>query len=155
MDTSNKMTESEAGVSNIARPRPLRPETTTTNNVLRDLRQDLNVLAQHFVAFRRETQDKFKTLSQTSNNFEKNTQEVFEEMGNEITESKEKQFSDLVSKIIEEDNEASRKKLFEDIERAIDKSTSKQKSSYQWVINIVLILGLGLLSSFVLILLKG
>lgn len=117
-----------------------------TKKQFAELRQDMNVLAQHLKSLRTETQEKFDVLSKTSNNFEKNALSTFEAFKEGLDGKDAAAFAKVVERVIKEDNVASRKQLFEDIERFFDgqikKSSSKTSfSKIQWTINIILFLG--------------
>lgn len=112
---------------------------------LRELRQDINIVAQHIVAIRNEMKDKIKVVSDTADDFEQVTKAVLESVIQKISDGELDTFSEALGQIIKEDDENNRKKLFEDIERAIINQTPKAKSSsislMQWLINLSLIGG--------------
>lgn len=112
---------------------------------LRELRQDINIVAQHIVAIRNEMKDKIKVVSDTADDFEQVTKAVLESVIQKISDGELDTFSEALGQIIKEDDENNRKKLFEDIERAIINQAPKAKSSsislMQWLINLSLIGG--------------
>ena len=113
---------------------------------LKELRQDVNIVAQHIVAIRNEMKDKMQVMSDTSDTFELATKNVLEKVIQKISDGELDTFSEALGQIIKEDDETNRKKLFEDIERAIIAQTPKAKSSsispMQWLINLLLIGGI-------------
>lgn len=112
----------------------------------RNLRQDINIVAQHIVVIRKEMQEKATNLSNTADSFEQATHEVLEAVLEKINEGELDVFSSALSQIVKEDSEAQRKKLFEDIERAILAQQPKAKSNSisltQWLINALLLAGI-------------
>ena len=117
----------------------------TVKKDLRELRQDINIVAQHIVAIRNEMKDKIRVVADTADDFEQVTKAVLESVIQKISDGELDTFSEALGQIIKEDDENNRKKLFEDIERAIINQTPKAKSSsislMQWLINLSLIGG--------------
>lgn len=110
---------------------------------LRELRQDINIVAQHIVAIRKEMSDKMQTMSDTANVFEEATRNVFNSVIQKISDGELDTFSEALNQIIKDDNETNRKQLYEDIERIIITQSSKQSqlktSLMQKFINVLLI----------------
>lgn len=113
---------------------------------LKELRQDINIVAQHIVAIRNEMGEKLQSISETSDVFEEATKTVFESIIKKISDGELDTFSEALNQLIKDDSESNRKKLFEDIERAIIAHTPKKQSSsislMQWFINILLVGGI-------------
>ena len=139
-----KMPSSRAGVTNMGRM----GSDIETRRELKELRQDCNILAQHLNAIRKETQEKFLTLSNTSNSFENSTQEVLGIIQEKLNAGEIDMYSQSLAQIIKEDSAASRKQLFEDIERAIAMqpkiSNNNSSSMIHWIIDIFLFMGIAI-----------
>lgn len=113
---------------------------------LEDLRQDCNILAQHLNATRKDIQEKISTLVSTSNKTEAVTSEVLEEITQRLEKGEVDIYSQTLSQVIREDNIASRKQLFEEIERIIinqEKSSGSSGSSIiHWIVDAILFIGI-------------
>lgn len=76
---------------------------------LRELRQDINIVAQHIVAIRNEMKDKIKVVSDTADDFEQVTKAVLESVIQKISDGELDTFSEALGQIIKEDDENNRK----------------------------------------------
>lgn len=125
--------------------------------LLRDLRQDTIILAQHIKAIRQEMQHKIEVLSETSEKFEEATKKLFEEIMKKIGKDENDKFSEALAFIINKDNTASRKQLFEDIERFMDDNSCKNAKNQKliiWILSFGILFNLVLTLSF-FVFLKG
>ncbi|TEY00728.1 hypothetical protein [Campylobacter sp. US33a] len=119
-------------------------EINRLKKLILDLRRDNNVLSQHLLFIRQNFQEKIETLANTANKTEIGTRNVLGGVLDKLENDEAGDYARIIEKVIREDNEESRNKLFEDIERYIEETKLKHIpiSYLQWCMNGVFVFGL-------------